>query len=166
MVQLREITISDAKPFLQLQLQLDKEASYMLYEPGERTTTVREQRKAIADIQQSPSSTIFVAEHDKKLIGYLSVFGSRLQRIRHVGYITIGILEDYCNQGLGRKLLEKADHFAQSVQLHRLELTVIEENARALHVYQKCGYEQEGVRRRAIRHGHKWLNEIYMGKLL
>lgn len=41
---IREIQIEDAVAFLQLGKQLDEETSYMLLEPGERDTTVEQQK--------------------------------------------------------------------------------------------------------------------------
>jgi len=36
------------------------------------------------------------------------------------------------------------------MNLHRIELEVFADNARAVHVYEKVGFHMEGTRRRAI----------------
>ena len=41
------------------------------------------------------------------------------------------------------------DHAFNNLNLHRIELTVLEDNKRAQHVYEKCGFVKEGVRRKA-----------------
>ena len=53
--------------------------------------------------------------------------------------------------GLGQRALRAImDHVFQSLSAHRLWLDVFETNARALHVYRKAGFQQEGVLREAI----------------
>ena len=44
---IREITVADAADFLRLCRQLDAETTFMLLEPGERKTTVRQQEEHI-----------------------------------------------------------------------------------------------------------------------
>ncbi|WP_245628067.1 GNAT family N-acetyltransferase [Shouchella shacheensis] len=164
---IRTIEKKDAELFLRLQRQLDEETAFMLYEPGERKTTVRGQRKIIRNVLLSTNSTIIVAENRAgRLVGYIGIFGSQLTRIRHVGYITIGILNACCNQGLGRMFLAHGEQFAKSVCISRLELTVMAENRRAIHLYHKVGFQEEGRRERSLYVNGKWEDELYMAKLI
>lgn len=53
--------------------------------------------------------------------------------------------------GLGQQALRSImDHVFQTLHAHRLWLDVFESNARALHVYRKAGFQQEGTLREAI----------------
>lgn len=53
--------------------------------------------------------------------------------------------------GLGLRALRAImDHVFGTLQAHRLWLDVFETNARALHVYRKGGFQQEGILREAI----------------
>lgn len=42
------------------------------------------------------------------------------------------------------------EHAFKNYGLHRIELDVLAENKRAQHVYEKCGFIQEGVKRQAV----------------
>lgn len=42
------------------------------------------------------------------------------------------------------------NHAFRNYGLHRIELDVLADNARARHVYEKCGFIQEGVRRNSV----------------
>ncbi|MER1957938.1 MAG: GNAT family N-acetyltransferase [Solibacillus sp.] len=41
-------------------------------------------------------------------------------------------------------------HWAKQQQLHRLELTVIEHNHQAIHLYRKMGFKEEGIKRDSL----------------
>ena len=56
--------------------------------------------------------------------------------------------------------------WAKKSQLHRLELTVIEYNEQAVHLYKKMGFEVEGVKRNSLLIDGQYVNELYMAKLL
>lgn len=56
--------------------------------------------------------------------------------------------------------------WAKKSQLHRLELTVIEHNEQAVHLYKKMGFEVEGVKRNSLLIDGQYVNELYMAKLL
>ena len=49
--------------------------------------------------------------------------------------------------------------------LHRLELDVFSFNPRARRVYEKLGFQVEGVRRQAIPDGDGWGDDILMAML-
>lgn len=68
---IREIAPRDAERFLERCLTLDEETSFMLLEPGERTTTVAEQEKHLELLCGNPGETIFVADvtHDAFFTG-------------------------------------------------------------------------------------------------
>jgi hypothetical protein len=68
---IRTITLDDAEALLRLQHQLDGETTFMLLEPGERTTTLEKARENIQRVLDQPNGTILVAEHAGELVGYL-----------------------------------------------------------------------------------------------
>ncbi|TCP30495.1 ribosomal-protein-alanine N-acetyltransferase [Scopulibacillus darangshiensis] len=163
---IREISVSDAEAFLRLSRGLDKETQYMLYEPGERSTTLEEQRARIEKIHNKGFSTIFVAEDEEQLVGYAGIFGSALKRVRHRASIVIGILPPFQGRGLGTKLLGVTHQWAKEKGIHRLELTVMEHNRHAMYLYNKMGYRVEGMRKSAIVLEDRTIDEFYMGKIL
>jgi RimJ/RimL family protein N-acetyltransferase len=52
------------------------------------------------------------------------------------------------------------------MELHRLELTVDVDNRRAIALYEKCGFEREGVKRRSRRIEGRYFDELSMSKLI
>ena len=163
---IREIQESDAESFLSLCKRLDEESKFMLLEPGERKTTVEEQRNRIRDTLSKENQAIFVAEEDEMLIGYLAAMGGNFARNKHSVYIVIGILEQYTGRGLGTKLFQSLETWAKEHGLHRLELTVMVHNQRGVSLYQKMGFEIEGIKRDSLLVDGSYVDEYYMAKLI
>jgi putative acetyltransferase len=84
----------------------------------------------------------------------LMASGAALRR-RHVMNLGIAIATDAQGQGVGSTLMKAlcdwADHWGQVL---RIELTVFTDNARAIALYRRFGFVQEGLHRGyALRHG-------------
>jgi RimJ/RimL family protein N-acetyltransferase len=163
---IRTIHPDDAEQFLNLRKKLDEETQFMLFEPGERTTTVEEQREHIQRLLLQENSTTFVAEHNRQLVGYLEASGGQFRRNRHSVYIVIGILQDFTGQGIGGQLFAALEEWAQQKSITRLELTVMTHNQAGLALYRKRGFEIEGTKKHSLLVNNQYVDEYYMTKLL
>lgn len=169
MISIRPITQDDAAAFLRLSLTLDDETRFMMLEPGERTTTLAEQRQRIEGWLAAPNSLVFVAapdDSDGELAGYLAVMGGPYQRNRHNAHIVVGIRQAYSGQGVGTRLFQAMEAWAASVGLHRLELTVMTHNAAAVALYRKLGFQVEGTHAHTLCVEGRYVDEFSMAKLL
>ncbi|WP_442599733.1 GNAT family N-acetyltransferase [Neobacillus sp. D3-1R] len=166
-MKIREISIDDAEKMVLLMKQVEKEAEYMLFEPGERTITAEQQMKTIESMKKEGSnSTILVAEDHENLIGFLFVIGNNIRRTSHQVYLVVGILEEYRGKGVGTKLFTQLDQWAQEHHIHRLELTVVTKNEAGVALYKKMGFEIEGVKRDSIKLNGEYADQYYMAKLV
>jgi len=166
MILIREIKETDAEEFLILCKKIDAETHFMMFEPGERPTTIEEQKDEIKETLSKDNKTIFVVEKDSQLIGYLATYGGRYKRNRHSAYIIMGILQAYTSQGIGTRLFEELEEWARENKIHRLELTVMANNDAALRLYRKRGFEIEGKKRDALFINGAYVDEYFMSKLL
>jgi RimJ/RimL family protein N-acetyltransferase len=162
----RHVTVDDAEELAHLILQVEKEAAFMLFEAGERALTPEQQRNQIEAMMNEENSTILVAEADGKLVGYLVARGGRARRNKHTVYIVIGVLASYRGKGIGTMLFAELECWARTKGVHRLELTVVVNNQRAVSLYRKMGFEQEGIKRHSLLINGKYVDEYYMAKLL
>lgn len=163
---IRAIRESDSEQFLFLGKLLDQETQFMMLEPGERTMTIEEQSQRIKSVLSRNNQMIFVAEHEDRLVGFLGAYGGSFRRNHHCAYIVIGILQDYAGQGIGKRLFEALEEWAIDHKLHRLELTVMSHNERAIHLYQKIGYKIEGTKQDSLWVDGRYVDEYYMAKTL
>lgn len=165
-MQIREIKIEDAENLIKLIKKVENQSDFMLMEPGERKTTMEQQRKLLERIEQQKNSTIFVAEVESKLVGYLIAMGGNVRRTEHSAYIVIGILQNYRGKGIGTELFNNVVEWAYKHNVSRLELTAVTENKAALTLYKKSGFEIEGTKRNSLIIDGTPFDEYYMSKLL
>lgn len=162
----RHVTEADAALWLALARRIDDETRFMMFEPGERKTTVEEQAARFRAMQAAGNQTLFLAEVDGEPVGYLGAMGGILNRVRHKVLIFIGIRAGFQGQGIGTALFTEMEAWARSWGAHRLELTVMPHNAAGLALYKKMGFEIEGTARHALRVDGTYVDEVTMAKVL
>jgi RimJ/RimL family protein N-acetyltransferase len=163
---IRPIQEKDSEQFLLLAKEIDQETQFMLLERGERATTIEEQRQKIRNVLSQSNQIILVAEHENELIGYLGAYGGNFQRNRHSVYLVVGILQAYTGQGVGAQFFKALEEWALTRDIHRLELTVMAHNNRAMRLYRKMGFETEGIKKDSLKINGKYVDEYYMVKIL
>ncbi|WP_138419665.1 GNAT family N-acetyltransferase [Aquibacillus sediminis] len=162
----REIKTSDAEKLTNLTKEVEKSSDFMLWEAGERTMQTDDQLKMIKSIKSAENSTILVAEKDNELVGYLLAIGGNARRNRHSIYVVIGILQGFRGRGIGTKLFNELEHWANNNNITRLELTVVTKNEAALSLYRIVGFEIEGTKRNSLFIDGEFVDEYYMSKIL
>ena len=156
----------DAQALIDLFVRLDHETEFMLLEPAERNTDVEQQRQRIMSFRTDPAELMAVAEVENMLVGFIVAQAGKVNRNRHCAHLVIGVERTHWGKGLGTQLMDYMESWAVDHQLQRLELTVMEHNHAARSFYQKSGYQEEGIRRSAVKIKGSLCNEIYMSKLL
>jgi len=79
----------DAAALLDLKRQLDEDTAFMMYEPGERDSSVQDLARELAGVARSPNSVILLAEVADQLAGYLELTGGSFRRSRATAYVVI-----------------------------------------------------------------------------
>jgi putative acetyltransferase len=103
--------------------------------------------KWIEDV--APGDYMLVAEDDGQVVGNLGLHAaSKSPRRRHCGSIGMSVRDDWHRRGVGTALLSAAVDLADNwIGYSRLELTVYTDNAAAVALYRKFGFEIEGTAR-------------------
>ena len=78
----------------------------------------------------------------------------------------LALLPQFRRQGLGERLIRQSFAAARALGLHRVELTVRENNASAIELYRKVGFAIEGLQRDAARVDDAYENVVSMAVLL
>lgn len=165
---IREASPDDAEALIAyIKRLLGEPDIHLVGTPAEFTMTVEKERKFIADMHAADNSALFVAEAEGRIIGDISCRGETRLAKRHVGVVGISVAEGWRDQGVGSALMHTIIGWARrSGALARLELMVFAANERAVHLYQKYGFEIEGVKRRAIYKYETFWDEYIMALLL
>ncbi|MDO6705598.1 GNAT family N-acetyltransferase [Photobacterium sp. 1_MG-2023] len=164
---IRSVNLNDAEQLVGLFESLDHETSFMLFEPGERQLTVEAQSEILPGFIDHAHQAMFVAEDDNQNIaGFVVGIGGKMNRNRHALYLVIGVRQAYQGRGLGRRLISALEQWASAQQFHRLELTVMAHNQVARKLYLSAGFQEEGVKRDALKVDGQFVDEVYMAKFL
>ncbi|MFC4713528.1 GNAT family N-acetyltransferase [Planococcus dechangensis] len=165
MIKIRKAESRDAEQIVQV-IKNAEDSGYMMFNPGERQISAESFVKFIDVLNANEKSGVFIACEEHQVLGYLIVQHETPQRISHRAYIVAGVYSDSRGKGVGKALFSHMISWAKSVQLHRLELTVIAENTSAVALYQNMGFEIEGVKRDSLLVNDGYVDEYYMAKLL
>ncbi|HVP17288.1 MAG TPA: GNAT family protein [candidate division Zixibacteria bacterium] len=107
-----------------------------------------------------------VAEVDGKVIGN-SEIGRRLGGYdRHVGSIGIAIKKGFRDIGIGTEMMNALIKQGREMGLKVLTLTAFANNKRAIHVYEKLGFQQTGQIPKKFFKRSKYIDELIMTLIL
>jgi L-phenylalanine/L-methionine N-acetyltransferase len=130
--------------------------------------SVEKWEKMLAD-NDAPGRTDLhlVAERQGVVIGSAGLHpaGAALRR-RHVAMLGISVAAAHQGSGVGAALMQALTDYADRWgQILRIELTVFADNARAIALYERFGFEHEGrLRAYALRDG-RYEDVLAMGRL-
>ena len=112
-----------------------------------------------------PSVTRLVAVIEAKVIGAIGL--ERFENRRsHAGYIGMAVHDAYAGRGAGTALMAAVIDLADNwLQLKRLELGVYADNARAIALYERFGFEREGLYRAYAWRDGEYVDSIAMARL-
>jgi ribosomal protein S18 acetylase RimI-like enzyme len=77
---------------------------------------------------------------DQEIVAYFFLWEADLE----VPLLGIGIADRFQNLGLGTRLMEILIDTARRMERHGIDLTTMQDNDRAFHVYERCGFRYVG----------------------
>ncbi len=102
-----------------------------------------------------------VAEIDGKAIA-LAELRKKKGYSSHVGGLAIGIKKNYRDIGIGTQLMNVLVSQAKVMGLKILTLEVYATNKRAIHVYEKMGFQETGRIPKGIKRNGKYIDQVIM----
>ena len=116
--------------------------------------------------KQQPGRHRLVVEKDGTVIGMGHITQAQNPRCAHSANLVMMIHPDYWGQGAGTAVLTALLNIADNwLDLKRVELGVYTHNTAAIHLYQKFGFENEGMRRMVAFGAGKWQDDHLMARL-
>jgi ribosomal protein S18 acetylase RimI-like enzyme len=91
----------------------------------------------------------FVALDGDEVVGWCDISPGKSEGFTHCGTLGMGLIKGYRRQGIGTRLMERTIEAAKARGMERVELEVYASNMPAVSLYEKRGFEHEGVKRRA-----------------
>ncbi|MCY6958323.1 GNAT family N-acetyltransferase [Clostridium brassicae] len=164
---LRCPTKNDATELSKLRIEIDGETENLDRESGEGLLTPEDFEKLIYEDSVAVKNVFLVAEIDGKIVGFARCEGSKLSRFRHKAEFGICILKGYWGHGIGKVMIENILLCASTAGIKKISLTVVQTNAKAIQLYKKYGFVEEGllINDRIHKDGN-YYNTVIMGKIL
>ena len=167
-ITLREAVPSDAADLLVVSRQIAKETDFLIMDEAGLGLEEDLLSVQLANLFESENNLLLLALANEKIVGMASVKAAPEYTVAHIGEIGISVLREFWGIGLGTALLDEVIEWSEgTTALRRLELTVQKRNERAIHLYQKFGFETEATMARGARDAQgEFLDVLLMSKLI
>ena len=106
--------------------------------------SVEQEESYLARIEASCDDIMLIAKESDKIVGSASL-GRLPRRMNHRGDLSVSVLKDYWNKGIGGRLLAEIIDFARKNSFEIIDLQVRSDNSAAIHLYEKYGFEKIGI---------------------
>jgi L-phenylalanine/L-methionine N-acetyltransferase len=139
-------------------------------EPGYRWGTLRLPYQSLEQTRRwfaglGANETILVAELDGQVVANGGLHRQAGRR-QHAAPLGMGVRDAFQRRGIGTAILaaliDAADNW---LDLRRLELTVYADNAPAIALYERAGFEREGLLRAYAFRGGRYTGAVLMARL-
>jgi RimJ/RimL family protein N-acetyltransferase len=107
-----------------------------------------------------------VAAIGSQIIGWCDIIPYPEPGFTHVGRLGMGLLPDYRGRGIGTRLLSACLNRTQTTALEKIELQVFADNAAAIALYQKLGFQTEGCKHRGRKIDGQYQDIMLMALML
>ena len=140
------------------------ETDFLSFGGNEFQKDIEEYQAFIESTRLEQNSIILLATINDDIIGIASINSSQKDRTKHVGTLGIVISERFTGQGLGRILMEQLIQWAASNGVtNKISLVTREDNFLAIELYEKLGFETEGLIKKDSLIRGVYYNTLVMG---
>ena len=165
-VTLRPAEIDDSCEIIDTVRSSALERSYVLMEHYGKN--IEAEKKYISDLDRG-KNLLMVAVAEADVVGCLAalqVDAGRWEQTAHILNLGLHLREAYRGLGIGSEMLAYAEAWALQQGFKKLEASIFTGNKRSLHIFNRAGFKEEGVRRVRVRVGNDYLDEVLVGKVL
>ena len=127
---------------------LDSVARERIYIGGVKARPIESTREFVLS-NISKNYPQYVAVEKKRVVGWCDIIPMKGIDFAHCGVLGMGLHKDYRRQGLGTSLLDTTLDAAKVFGVERVELEVYLSNVPAIRLYEKFGFQHEGVKKKA-----------------
>lgn len=164
---LRNATEDDAQMLLDYLKVTCGETRFLLKEPEEITLTLEQEKEFIRKGLESDTNLMLLGFLDGEYVGNCSLMGKNLIRQKHRSSIGIALYQKFTGMGIGSIMLDKLFEVAREKGYEQIELEVVANNERAIHLYKKKGFEIYGTYKDTMKYPDgTYADEYWMMKKL
>lgn len=145
---IREARIEDAAILVEAERTTAQTPGLLISRPSELNMEAFERKI----VELAAIGRYIVAETDGQVVGHALLDPMPLEAIAHVFRLTIVVHPGFLGRGIGAALMrDLLDWAAQTRRVEKIELLVRATNERAIRLYAKLGFVEEGRLKRRVR---------------
>jgi RimJ/RimL family protein N-acetyltransferase len=160
---IRKASKEDAKEILDYLNIVGGESDNLLNGAGGFDMTLEQEEEFIENANGSEASILLLGLIDNRLVCIGNISALTRERVAHIGEVGISVLKEYWGIGIGSCLMNEMISFAKkSGILEILQLGVKVENAQAIALYKKFGFQEIGRFPRFFKIDGQYYDEFIM----
>lgn len=161
---IRTPELGDEQDLIDQMKLVDSETRFLTREEGEFGFTLEQEREFIKNCLEDENRLFLLAEIKGRIIGNCSVgVISNNKRYLHRATMGIAVCKEYWNKSIGGKLMQECINWCKEKGLEQLELEVVTQNTRAISMYNKFGFQVQGIKKHALKYGDgTYADEFHM----
>ena len=159
---IRKATEEDAEKVLEYLNIIGGETDFLSFGVEGLNITLEEERNYFKNL--TAKNFFLIAEIEEKIVGNCSISTNEKRvRLKHFGELGIVVLKECWNLGIGNKLIETALLLGKNGGLKKVNLETRSDNKKAIVLYKKLGFKEEGAIKRGILIDEKFYDLLVMG---
>lgn len=140
------------------------ESDFITFGKNEFSMSVEAEQDYIERINSMDNSKNVLIIIEDEIVGIASINSVQKERMKHNGTLGISIRKKYWGIGLGSEIMAYLIDWAKSNKItKKINLLVREDNIRGVKLYEKFGFEKEGLLKKDICVNGIYYNTIAMG---
>lgn len=164
---IRRATQNDAKALISYLNKIGGESNFLTFSEGLYGKSVEEEEKFINDISSKENNLFIIAEINGEIVGNLRFTGGPRERTAHTGEFGVSVLKRYWGNRIGEKLIRYLISWSEEGEIiKKINLIVREDNKKAINLYKKLGFLEEGLIRRDFLIDDKFYDSLLMGLII
>lgn len=161
---LRNPTKEDAQAMIDYLNEIGGESDFLTFGENGFKISVEAEAEYIEKTNAMENSEMIVITISDRIVGIGSINSLQKERMKHNGTLGISFRKEYWGVGLGSLVMEYLIEWAKSNGItKKISLLVREDNERGINLYEKFGFEREGLLKNDICVNGVYYSTITMG---
>lgn len=149
---IRKPTVENAEEIISYSKILFASTDQVLTTSEEYKITVEDEKKWIDNFNRNPNSLLLIADMSDTIVGLLFFNPNTKKKNLHTGEFGVSVHPKYQGLGIGKALIGNLLSWCrQQKQIEKVFLQVFATNDRAIKLYEKFGFIEEGRHVKAIK---------------
>jgi len=164
---IRKAKKEDAQELLDYAKKIGGESDNLTFGAEGLPYTVEQEEKVLENWNKSTSSAMLVGIIDGKIVTCSAISSPAKERLAHQSSIAISVLKEFWGLGVGTHMMNALIDFAKnSNKIEILSLGVKADNAGAIALYKKCGFQEIGRYPKFFKINGVYYDEVLMNLYL